>query len=228
MRFIYVIAFLHSSTRDAWPKLTFHTAGIQMPAFNLPMAASYVVIAAMVGMIWSIMFWHIRLFIRLKINGPFGWDDIHCTIATVFGIINSCITITETHYGLGQSIRKVPPSDAYHLQLLSWVASLLYILALCFAMLSVCCLIIRIIQHTQHVWLARGIAIVTAMWTVISFFLLAFMCEPPRPWITRPLSRCIDIVSLGHVYSAPQLTRIGSTMHGWVLRLSTPFLALQI
>lgn len=44
---------------------------------------AYIVIAATVGLTWSILVLLIRLFIRLRIAGPFGWDDTFAVIATV-------------------------------------------------------------------------------------------------------------------------------------------------
>lgn len=168
-----------------------------MPAFALPREAAYVVITATTAMIWTILVWNIRLFVRTKIHGSLSWDDIHCTIATILGIFNSSITIVQTSYGLRRRVDHVAPSVAQQQQLLSWIAALLFILALCFAMLSVCFLIVRITKRTSQVWLAYAIAVVTSVWAVIALFLIAFMCHLPRPWVTTPLSRCGDIVSFG-------------------------------
>lgn len=167
-----------------------------MPAFHIPLAAAYVIITAVTGIIWSSLVWLIRLFVRLKIRGPFGWDDTLCTIATILAIINSSIVIRQSHYGLGQHIGTLSPALIEKQQLLSWIAGLLYILALCFAMLSICCLIIRITTHTGQGWIAKTIAAVGIIWAVVAFFLIAFICKLPHPWITRPLDRCVDIVSL--------------------------------
>lgn len=154
------------------------------------------VIVATTAIVWSILIWLIRLFVRLKIHGPLGWDDYHSAIATIFGIINSSITISQVHFGLGRHVDQIPIPHRHRQFLLAWVANLFYILALCFTLLSVCCLIIRIVRYTSQSWLAQSIAAVTSIWAVTSFFLIAFMCHLPQPWIFRPHSRCLDIVRL--------------------------------
>ena len=73
-----------------------------MPAFDLPLGTAYIIITATTALIWTILTWLIRLFIRLKIHGPFAWDDILCTVATVLGVIQSCITLLEVPFGLGR------------------------------------------------------------------------------------------------------------------------------
>ena len=166
-----------------------------MPAFNLPLGAAHIVITATTGLIWTLLVWHIRLFIRLKIHGPFSWDDIHCTIATVLGICNSGLTILQTSFGLGRHTENVSSLTAYRQHFLAWLAAMLYYLAICFSLLSVCFLIIRITKRTEQARIAYAVAAVTGVWAVVALFILAFQCELPHPWKTRPLSRCIDIVS---------------------------------
>ena len=166
-----------------------------MPAFHLPLAAAYVVITATTATIWSILTWHIRLFIRLKIHGPFGWDDIHCTTATIFAILQSSLTVAQTSFGLGEHNNKVTPAGRERQEKLAWVGTFFYLLALGFSMLSVCLLIVRVTKRTQQVKIAYSIAILTLIWTVASCFVVGFQCRLPTPWVTRPLTRCINLVS---------------------------------
>lgn len=165
-----------------------------MPAFNLPLPAAYVVITATTAIIWTVLTWFIRLFIRLKIHGPFGWDDTHCTIATVSAIIQSWITIAQTRFGLGSHHANIPHSIEERQLILGWAAGFFYYAALCFSMLSVCFLLVRITKRTDQVRIAYGIAILTAVWGVSAVFVLAFQCTPPRPWDIQPRSRCINLV----------------------------------
>lgn len=42
-----------------------------------------IVIVAVVGATWTILVYLIRLYIRLRLNGPFGLDDVAASFATV-------------------------------------------------------------------------------------------------------------------------------------------------
>ena len=165
-----------------------------MPAFNLPLPAAYVVITAVTGSIWTILTWFIRLFIRLKIHGPFSWDDIHCTIATVLAIFQSCLTIAQTGLGLGSHTDTIAQSRIDRQYVLSWAGTVFFYMALCFSMLSVCFLIVRVTKRTDQVRIAYGIAILTGLWGFVSVLTLAFQCDLPNPWDIEPRNRCIHLV----------------------------------
>lgn len=113
MRGIQLILILHT-LKSAQPILTHAkllSPGIPMPAFGLPVAV------ATVGIILSILVYLIRVFVRAKIHGPFGWDDYHSATATILGVINSAITISQAHYGLGQHVTEIP-AEMLHRQFL--------------------------------------------------------------------------------------------------------------
>lgn len=44
---------------------------------------AYIVIVAVVGLVWSLLVLCIRVFIRLRLSGPFGADDAAASLATV-------------------------------------------------------------------------------------------------------------------------------------------------
>lgn len=54
-----------------------------MPAFGLSDGPAHIIITNITGIIWSLLVFLVRLFLRIKINGPFGWDDAACAAATV-------------------------------------------------------------------------------------------------------------------------------------------------
>lgn len=54
-----------------------------MTAFDLPRGSAYVVIVCTTAIAWSVFVLLIRIFLRAKVNGPFGWDDAACAAATV-------------------------------------------------------------------------------------------------------------------------------------------------
>lgn len=166
-----------------------------MPAFHLPPAAAYVVITAVTATLWSLQTWLIRVFIRVKIHRPLAWDDLHCGIATVFAVLESCLTIAQTGLGLGHHIPSVALQVRVRQELFAWVATLFFVLAVGFSMLSVSFLIARVTRRTSQVGGAYAIAGLTALWMGASCCVVAFQCQLPRPWIVWPRTGCIDIVS---------------------------------
>jgi hypothetical protein len=56
---------------------------------------------AIVGIIWVMMVLGIRLYLRYKLNGPFGNDDYAAILATSLGIAQSAVVLAGVHSGLG-------------------------------------------------------------------------------------------------------------------------------
>lgn len=164
-----------------------------MPAFNLTQGAAYIVITAVTGLIYTLLVWFIRLFIRIKINPPFGWDDIHCTIATVFTLLDSSLILSQTRYGLGQHAWAITPHAANTQRVLGWLAVLCYVQASCFSILSITFLLVRVTRLTSQARPAYLVAGATGLWCLIATTIILFQCRLPQPWRTRPHIRCIDI-----------------------------------
>lgn len=164
-----------------------------MPALGLSQPKAYVVVTTVTAVVWSLLNLGIRVFLRLKVNGPFGLDDAACGATTFVGVVHSTLTLYQIRLGLGQHADELSVSAVIELRLWSWINNLLFILALAVSMLSVCFLIARIIGRQRKVWVAYGIAIATGLWAAVSIFFFAFMCTLPRPWLARP-AHCINRV----------------------------------
>ena len=158
-----------------------------MPAFGLEHRAAYVVVVATTAIIWSLLVLGIRIFIRLKINGPFGWDDITCAAATLVGITQSGLTLGQIGFGLGQ--HDLSQADINSSSFLLWLSIFFYYLGSALSILSVCFLIARILKTQRTVWMAYGIAIAIGVWAVAAMLANAFQCDLPHPWLTHTIPR---------------------------------------
>ncbi len=167
-----------------------------MPAFGLSLAPAYVTIVSLTGLIWSLQTLTIRLFIRLRIYGPLGWDDLFCGLATLFACANSTLNIIQCFsFGLGRDVDTLSSQVVEKQRLFAWTVNQIYLVALCLSMLSVCFLLARVTQRTAQVRLAYAIAASTVVWCLISWMVYAFECDLPGPWMSSPRSRCTNIVS---------------------------------
>lgn len=59
---------------------------------------------AIVGIIWVVMVLSIRLYIRLRLNGPVSKDDYAAILATALGIAQSALVLAAVHTGLGRPV----------------------------------------------------------------------------------------------------------------------------
>jgi len=54
---------------------------------------AYIIITAILGLLWTLLVFAIRMYLRLWLNGPFGWDDAAATFATVRAWANQVIAM---------------------------------------------------------------------------------------------------------------------------------------
>ncbi|KAI7486153.1 hypothetical protein KC351_g3487 [Hortaea werneckii] len=165
-----------------------------MPAFDLSYPGAYIVVVTVTAVIWSLLVLGIRLFLRLKVNGPLSWDDGCCIAATILACIQSVLTLLQLRYGLGRSAGTQPQTTINWSSFLLWLSGYFYYMAQALSMLSVYFLLARIVRHRKMAWGCYGIAVATVAWALAGMATTAFECELPRPWETHDATaNCIDL-----------------------------------
>ncbi|KAI7239562.1 hypothetical protein KC343_g9034 [Hortaea werneckii] len=166
-----------------------------MPAFDLSYPGAYIVVVTVTAVIWSLLVLGIRLFLRLKVNGPLSWDDGCCIAATILACIHSVLTLLQLRSGLGRSGGTQPQTTINWSSFLLWLSGYFYYMAQALSMLSVCFLLARIVRHRKMARGCYGIAVATVAWALAGMATTAFECGLPRPWETHDASaNCIDLL----------------------------------
>ncbi|KAI7376679.1 hypothetical protein KC336_g19716 [Hortaea werneckii] len=167
-----------------------------MPAFDLSYPGAYIVVVTITAIIWSLLVLGIRLFLRLKVNGPLSWDDGCCIGATILACMHSVLTLLQLRYGLARPAGTQPQTTINWSSFLLWLSGYFYYMAQALSMLSVCFLLARIVRHRKMAWGCYGIAVATAAWAIAGMATTAFECELPRPWERHDAgAKCIDLVN---------------------------------
>lgn len=178
-----------------------------MPVYNIPSTAADVAIACVVGIAWTTFTFLCRCFLRTKVNGPFGPDDMACGVATVchealqlwhiltpaklLGIFQSIVTLAAVHFGLGYHATALTASNLKNAYICLWVAEQLYVLATAATMLSISCLICRITTARTHHLIGYTIGFLIVVWAVVCWSLRIFICScfPSSPQVaSQPLT----------------------------------------
>ncbi|KAI7080731.1 hypothetical protein KC327_g93 [Hortaea werneckii] len=166
-----------------------------MPAFDLSYPGAYIVVVTITAVIWSLLVLGMRLFLRLKVNGPLSWDDGCCIAATILACIHSVLTLLQLRYGLGRPAGTQPQTTINLSSFLLWLSGYFYYMAQALSMLSVCFLLARIVRHRKMAWGCYGIAVATMAWALAGMATTAFECGLPWPWETHDATaNCIDLV----------------------------------
>lgn len=159
-------------------------------------------VLAITSAIYLIMVFAIRLFMRLKINGPFGRDDWACAISTVLGVVYSVIVIVQVLLGFGSRARKLSPPEANRMAIIAWANGFCLTFAGFFSKISACFLLARITETREHLAVAYGLVAAMVMWMLQAQVYAVFQCKYPHPWDTSPKSITINTKAIARQFEA--------------------------
>lgn len=174
-----------------------------MPAFDLELGPAYLMLLAITSAIYILMVFAIRLFMRLKINGPFGKDDWACAVSTTFGVVYSIIVVVQIMLGFGFKYRKLSPPEANRMAILGWANGFCLTFAGFFSKISACFLLARITKTREHLAVAYALMVAMIMWMLQAQVYAVLQCKYPHPWDTSPKNTCYDRVSRRSLLCAP-------------------------
>jgi hypothetical protein len=155
-----------------------------MPPFDLELGPAYLTVLAVTSAIYLIMVFGIRLFLRLKVNGPFGKDDWACAISTVFGLVYSVVVIVQVFLGLGSRFRKLSQAEADTIAIIGWVNGMCLTFAGYFSKVSGCYLLARITKTKKHLVVAYVLLAAMTLWVIQAQFYTIFQWYVVSPSMT--------------------------------------------
>jgi hypothetical protein len=180
------------------PDHAFETPGdihlLAMPIFHLELGPAYLLLLAITSAIYLLMVFGIRLFLRLKVNGPFGKDDWACALSTSFGLVYSVVVVVQVFLGFGATLRHFSPAEKSTMAIIGWANGFCLNLAGYFSKMSACFMLARMTRTREHLAVAYGLMAAMTMWMLQAQISTVFQCKYPRPWDTSPHNVCYDRV----------------------------------
>jgi len=165
-----------------------------MAAFGLDAGQGSIILCAVTGSIWVLLVFLIRLFLRLKVNGPFGRDDWACGASTLAGILYSFLAIAQVGLGFAGP-HHLTPHRQNTILIIGWVAQFPFIFASGMSKVSACFLVARMTETKEHLAVIYGVLSSVVMWLTAGCILIVVQCEMPTPWVLDPANTCINRVS---------------------------------
>lgn len=166
-----------------------------MSAFGLEAGPASVILCAITGSIWSLLVFLIRIFLRLRVNGPVGKDDLACGAATAATITYSSFAVAEVGLGYGSTQRHLSAHARETVLIVGWVASFFFWLASGLSKVSACFLVARMTETKEHLVVIYSVLSAVLVWLAVCMFLVVFQCKMPHPWVVDPNNICINRVS---------------------------------
>jgi hypothetical protein len=170
-----------------WHRLT-------MPIFDLESGPSYLLLLAVTSAVYLVLVFSIRLFLRLKVNGPLGKDDWACALGTFFGLVYSIVVVVQVFLGFGSVSRHLSPAEVNRMAIIGWANGFYLAFAGYFSKMSACFMLARMTKTREHLAVAYGLMAAMTMWMLQAQISSAFQCRYPHPWDTSTRNVCYDRV----------------------------------
>lgn len=146
--------------------------------------SAWIIIAAALGLVCSLIFGALRIVVRLTISPKFKLDDYSLLVATLLTIIQSSIVLGACSRGLGKSVDLLPLEEQNEVQRMYYTSNLFFVLALGMSKMSVVFFLLRLSPVKRHK-LAFNLTLgMTAAWTIASFFAVALQCNLQHAWLS--------------------------------------------
>lgn len=179
---------------------------VKMPIFHLEPGPSYLLLLAITSAFYLLLVFAIRLFLRLKVNGPFGKDDWACALSTFFGLVYSIVVVVQVFLGFGSTLRHLSPAETDTMAIIGWANGICLTFAGYFSKMSACFMLARMTKTREHLAVAYGLMAAMTMWMLQAQISTVLQCRYPRPWDTSPHNVCYDRVRFLHSYSLNEKT----------------------
>ncbi|KAH7411240.1 hypothetical protein BKA64DRAFT_377076 [Cadophora sp. MPI-SDFR-AT-0126] len=136
----------------------------------------------------------LRLISRVWIAQRVWWDDWMVLFSGTLMIPMSTIPIYTSYHGLGKHIWNIPAENSQQLQLLYFIATIIYVLVQNLAKLSILLLYLRIFPGAKFRVVTKCAIIWQLIHTIIYISILIFQCSPVQSaWHYTLDRKCVDL-----------------------------------
>ncbi|KAF2164019.1 hypothetical protein M409DRAFT_57116 [Zasmidium cellare ATCC 36951] len=150
---------------------------------------------------WVVLCFFVRIYMRATVSGPFGMDDIVCSIATIFGVIQMIVSSAAVSFGFGKALELLTEAQIDQASKAVYAAQLLYIVTNTLTKCTVALLLARIVFIKSRVYACYGVLAASVVWGVGSFLAEAIRCTGSPPWKTVG-SQCSNLFLAWQVITA--------------------------
>ncbi|EGP88214.1 uncharacterized protein MYCGRDRAFT_109295 [Zymoseptoria tritici IPO323] len=117
--------------------------------------------------VYAVLCFISRMYMRLTVSGPVGWDDIICGVATFFGSLEMVVFGVAIHFGLGKKMEILDQTAIPYISKVIYAAQLIYITTNALTKCSVALLLARLILLRSRLIVCYGL-VATLTWQVIT------------------------------------------------------------
>ncbi|KAL2829770.1 hypothetical protein BDW59DRAFT_34310 [Aspergillus cavernicola] len=143
---------------------------------------AWIIITVALGLVFSLVSFLIRLYVRLALHPPFGKDDYVLLGATIIAVIQATLLFVACSEGLGTSIDLLNNNQLNTAQILLLVSDIFYLITLYTTKCCVLGIYLRLTPQKLHNRLSWGTLILCTLWVIPAISILTINCGFNRPW----------------------------------------------
>ncbi|CAG7927072.1 unnamed protein product [Penicillium olsonii] len=143
---------------------------------------AWLIITAALGLVFSLVSFLIRLYVRLFLIPPFARDDWVLLGATAVAVLQATLVFYACSRGFGTSISLLEDGRLDHIQALIATSD---IIALIIIYLSKCCVVaiyLRLTPQKRHNRASWAVLALCTIWVIPAIFIVLVNCELNTPW----------------------------------------------
>lgn len=124
----------------------------------------------------------------------YGLHDVLIVFAALFSIGQTVAVSVQAIQALGQHLINLEPHQVRVFQKAEYVSSMMYILNLGCARVSLCLVIRKVLPDYTSKTTTSVFIVFAGLWTLSALLVSAFPCSLPNPWQFDEGKKCIDLV----------------------------------
>ncbi|KAL3429170.1 hypothetical protein BDV09DRAFT_203264 [Aspergillus tetrazonus] len=143
---------------------------------------AWVIIVVALGLVFSLVSFLIRLYVRLALHPPLGKDDYVLLGATIIAVVQATLIFEACAKGLGTSIDLLDEGDVNIIQVLIITSDILYLITLYTTKCCVVGIYLRLTPQKIHNRASWATLLLCTLWVVPAILILSVNCGLNRPW----------------------------------------------
>ncbi|QDS73033.1 hypothetical protein FKW77_009316 [Venturia effusa] len=168
-----------------------------------------ITITAAMLMVFMILFYVIRILVRLGFKSSIEIDDFAITLGSICGIVQSTLVMLAVKAGLGRKIHLLRPEQLSKVSVVSevldpvpfdsadgvqmtYACDLIFIFTLALAKISAAGLIARLSRQNSHLIACRVVMGLALVWGIAGILVIGIRCNPLLSWNTE---KCSSLLS---------------------------------
>ena len=156
-------------------------------------------ITASLGLVFGVISLLIRTYVRIECRASFGRDDYTAFASMVVALLQSVVVFLAISQGFGKIESELSASSIFTWQRNLYISDILFLITMWLTKSSIALLLMRLSRDPTHGVMARLLLAASAVYFVVSVFVVTIRCDLAQPWNTEAPGCATSTVCLASI-----------------------------